>query len=156
MASIGYIIFTGLDVSRKSKNKSLLLFKRTNPNSTAFFSLSLGGTDKIRLVNAPRDVTEVIYDQLRIEILIWILRWKISSKAIIERKFRFLRSMKDIDQWKILIFSCLSSSEGNNTFQVYSIWHYSFLLKSHFRHGCSPVTSFPRNTSGWLLLLIDV
>ena len=70
MASIGYIIFTGLDVSRKSKNKSLLLFKRTNPNSTAFFSLSLGGTDKIRLVNAPRDVTEVIYDQLRIEILI--------------------------------------------------------------------------------------
>ena len=70
MASIGYIIFTGLDVSRKSKNKSLLLFKRTNPNSTTFFSLSLGGTDKIRLVNAPRAVTEVICDQLRIEILI--------------------------------------------------------------------------------------
>ena len=74
MASIGCIILTGLDVSRKSNNKSLLLFKRTNPDSAAFFSLSLGGTDKIRLVNAPRDITEVIYDHLRIKILIRILR----------------------------------------------------------------------------------
>ena len=59
MASVGFFVTTGVDVSRKVNDKSLLLFKRGQPLQTQFLCVSLNETDKIRLINAPQHMIEV-------------------------------------------------------------------------------------------------
>ncbi|XP_057289349.1 uncharacterized protein LOC130612077 [Hydractinia symbiolongicarpus] len=59
LSSYGYFVITGLDITRKTNDKSLLLFQRGAPLHTKFMCLSLNETDKIRLINAPNDVNSV-------------------------------------------------------------------------------------------------
>ncbi|XP_057290061.1 uncharacterized protein LOC130612728 isoform X2 [Hydractinia symbiolongicarpus] len=59
LSSYGYFVITGLDITRKTNDKSLLLFQRGSPLHTKFMCLSLNETDKIRLINAPNDVNSV-------------------------------------------------------------------------------------------------
>lgn len=58
MTGIGYYPITGLDISRKTNDKSYLLFKRGAPFQTKFFCLSLNQTDLIRWINAPPNIVE--------------------------------------------------------------------------------------------------
>ena len=60
MASIGYFIDTGIDITRKTNDKSLLLFRRGYPLATKFFCLSLNSSDYVRLINAPSNIVEVM------------------------------------------------------------------------------------------------
>ena len=60
MASIGYFIDTGIDITRKTNDKSLLLFRKGYPLATKFFCLSLNSSDYIRLINAPSNIVEVM------------------------------------------------------------------------------------------------
>lgn len=59
MASLGLFVISGLDVTRKDNDKSLLLFRSGAPLAAPFMCLSLNETDKVRLINAPQNVVEV-------------------------------------------------------------------------------------------------
>lgn len=59
LSSYGYFVITGLDITRKTNDKSLLLFQRGAPLHAKFMCLSLNESDKIRLINAPNDVNSV-------------------------------------------------------------------------------------------------
>ncbi|XP_066921998.1 uncharacterized protein [Clytia hemisphaerica] len=58
MASIGYYIVSGLDVTRKDNDKSLLLFRQGAPMQARFLVCSLNSTDKVKLINAPNEVVQ--------------------------------------------------------------------------------------------------
>ena len=59
MAGIGYYIVSGLDVTRKDNDKSLLLFRSGVPMQANFMCCSLNDTDKVKLINAPPEVVQV-------------------------------------------------------------------------------------------------
>ena len=61
MGSMGYFIVTGLDISRKSKDKALLLFRKGSPVSSRFMCLSLHENDEIRFINAPQNIVDVSF-----------------------------------------------------------------------------------------------
>ena len=48
-----------IDSSRKDSDKSSLLFRQSEPRQSPFFCVSLNEIDKLRLINAPDDVTKV-------------------------------------------------------------------------------------------------
>ena len=59
MAGIGYYAVSGLDITRKDNDKSLLLFRSGTPTQATFMCCSLNSTDKVKLINAPPDVVAV-------------------------------------------------------------------------------------------------
>ena len=59
MATVGFFVITGVDVSRKVNDKSLLIFKKGQPLQTQFLCVSLNETIKIQFINAPQHVKEV-------------------------------------------------------------------------------------------------
>lgn len=58
MASLGYFVITGIDLTRKINDKSVLLFRQGGQLQTSFMCVSLNQTDKIRFINAPQNVVE--------------------------------------------------------------------------------------------------
>ena len=59
LASIGFYVVSGLDVTRKDNDKSLLLFRQGAPMQARFMCLSLNSTDKVKLIAAPPEVVQV-------------------------------------------------------------------------------------------------
>lgn len=58
--SIGWCLVTSLDVSRRVSDKSVFVFKSCQPTSLPHFCISLNETDKIRLINAPKDMPDLM------------------------------------------------------------------------------------------------
>ena len=59
MQAYGWIIIASIASSRKLSDKSALLFRQSQPRQAPVFCISLNETDKLRLINAPEDVTKV-------------------------------------------------------------------------------------------------
>ena len=59
MQACGWYAVTSIDCSRKNQDKSSLLFRQYQPRQSPFFCISLDGTDELRLINAPEDITKV-------------------------------------------------------------------------------------------------
>ena len=59
MQAYGWSIIASIDSSRKLSDKSALLFRQSQPRQSPVFCISLNETDKLRLINAPEDVTKV-------------------------------------------------------------------------------------------------
>ena len=59
LASQGYYATSGLDITRKDNDKSLLLFQQGVPMQATFMCLSLNDTDKVKLIAAPPNVVQV-------------------------------------------------------------------------------------------------
>ena len=62
LQAYGWSPIAAIDNSRKDSDKSSLLFRQSQPRQSPFFCISLNETDKLRLINAPDDVTQVKYD----------------------------------------------------------------------------------------------
>ena len=92
MAGIGYYVVSGLDITRKDNDKSLLLFRSGAPTQATFMCISLNDTDKVKLINAPPDVVQVYF------VVILTVLVKEKHLAIL---FRF----KILSEWD----SCISS-----------------------------------------------
>lgn len=59
MQAYGWMIIASIASSRKLSDKSALLFRQSQPRQAPVFCISLNETDKLRLINAPEDVTKV-------------------------------------------------------------------------------------------------
>lgn len=59
MQAYGWSIIASIASSRKLSDKSALLFRQSQPRQSPVFCISLNETDKLRLINAPEDVTKV-------------------------------------------------------------------------------------------------
>ena len=59
LQAYGWSPVASIDSSRKLSDKSSLLFRQSPPRQAPFFCISLNGTDKLRLINTPEDVTKV-------------------------------------------------------------------------------------------------
>lgn len=59
MQAYGWSVIASIDSSRKLSDKSALLFRQSQPRQSPVFCISLNETDKLRLINAPEDVTKV-------------------------------------------------------------------------------------------------
>ena len=59
MQAYGWSIIASIASSRKLSDKSALLFRQSQPRQCPVFCISLNETDKLRLINAPEDVTKV-------------------------------------------------------------------------------------------------
>jgi len=59
LQSYGWMIIASIDSSRKLSDKSSLLFRQSQPRQSSVFCVSLNETDKLRLINAPEDITKV-------------------------------------------------------------------------------------------------
>lgn len=59
MQAYGWGIVTSIDSSRKLSDKSSLLFRQSQPRQSPVFCISLNETDKLRVINAPEDITKV-------------------------------------------------------------------------------------------------
>ena len=59
LQSYGWSAVASLDTSRKVTDKSSFIFRRSQPRQAPFFCVSLNGTTKLRLINAPEDVIKV-------------------------------------------------------------------------------------------------
>ena len=55
----GWSVVASIDSSRKLSDKSALLFRQSQPRQSPVFCVSLNETDKLRLINAPEDITKV-------------------------------------------------------------------------------------------------
>ena len=55
----GWTPVAAIDSSRKDSDKSSLLFRLMQPRQAPFFCMSMNESDKLRLINAPEDVTKV-------------------------------------------------------------------------------------------------
>lgn len=58
--SLGWCLVTSLDICTRKSDKSIFIFKSCQPKTIIHFCLSLNQVDKIRLINAPRDMVDVI------------------------------------------------------------------------------------------------
>ena len=63
--SIGWRPQIAIDLSRKENDKSVLTFQRAPPMSVPIFCLSLNWTDKIRVINAPKNVVDAIIGEIK-------------------------------------------------------------------------------------------
>ena len=59
LQAYGWSIIASIASSRKLSDKSALLFRQSQPRQMPVFCLSLNDTDKLRLINAPEDITKV-------------------------------------------------------------------------------------------------
>lgn len=58
LAINGYYVTSGLDITRKDNDKSLLLFQQGTPMQATFMCISLNDTDKVKLIAAPPNVVQ--------------------------------------------------------------------------------------------------
>eukprot|EP00112_Aurelia_sp_Birch-Aquarium-sp1_P017316 Seg4.2 transcript_id=Seg4.2/GoldUCD/mRNA.D3Y31 product="hypothetical protein" protein_id=Seg4.2/GoldUCD/D3Y31 len=63
--SIGWRVQLAIDLTRKPNDKSVITFQRTAPRQVPIFCLSLNWTDKIRVINAPPNVTQAVVSEIR-------------------------------------------------------------------------------------------
>lgn len=75
----GWSVVTAIDCSRKDSDKSSLLFTQSQPRQSPFFCISLNESDKLRLINAPDNITQVSGNDY-IEISMSVLNCKINRK----------------------------------------------------------------------------
>lgn len=59
LQAYGWSIIASIASSRKLSDKSALLFRQSQPRQMPVFCLSLNDNDKLRLINAPEDITKV-------------------------------------------------------------------------------------------------
>jgi len=60
LASVGYMVQAGLNLSRLEKEKTNFLFRKTKPVDADFMCLSANFEDRLQLMNAPVDVCEAV------------------------------------------------------------------------------------------------
>ena len=53
MQSYGWTVLTGMDVSRKCHDKSIITFYKSTPKRIPFGCIHLSDVDKIRIINFP-------------------------------------------------------------------------------------------------------
>ena len=66
LQACGWIVAANVNCSRKTQDKSSLLFRQSQPRQSPVFCISLNETDKLRLINAPDDVREASDDVILI------------------------------------------------------------------------------------------
>ena len=59
LQAYGWSPVSAIDSSRKESDKSSILLRQSQPRQSPFFCISLNETDKLRLINAPEDITKV-------------------------------------------------------------------------------------------------
>ncbi|KAL9969936.1 hypothetical protein ACROYT_G022221 [Oculina patagonica] len=74
MQAYGWSVIASIDSSRKLSDKSALLFRQSQPRQSPVFCMSLNETDKLRLINAPEDVTKICQDVIQAQYLLGIQR----------------------------------------------------------------------------------
>ena len=65
-ASLGYMVQTGMSLSRNNNQKCNFLFQKVDPVHVPFMCISLNWEDRIQLVSAPEDVCEKISEVIKI------------------------------------------------------------------------------------------
>ena len=65
LQSQGWSVKTSVDISRKSQDKSILMFVSSQPKSLPIMCLSFNDVDKIRLINAPQEFIGVCREILK-------------------------------------------------------------------------------------------
>ena len=65
LMSIGWRVQIAIDVTRAQNDKSIFTFQQCIPMASSIFCLSLHHTDRIRFINAPPDVIEVVTGEIR-------------------------------------------------------------------------------------------
>ena len=65
LMSIGWRIQIAIDLTRRLNDKSVFTFQQCMPMSAPIFCLSLNYTDRIRFINAPADVIEILSAEIR-------------------------------------------------------------------------------------------
>ena len=65
----GWALTGGLDLSRRPDDKSVLLFTRVVPFVSKFACISLSSTDKMRILDFPEDITQVICSYVAMKLL---------------------------------------------------------------------------------------
>ena len=65
LMSIGWRVQIAIDLTRKLNDKSVFTFQKFVPMVAPIFCLSLNYTDRIRFINAPQDVMEILSAEIR-------------------------------------------------------------------------------------------
>jgi len=65
LMNLGWRVQIAIDVTRAQNDKSIFTFQRCLPMASSIFCLSLHHTDRIRFINAPPDVIEVVSGEIR-------------------------------------------------------------------------------------------
>lgn len=87
LQAYGWSVAASIDCSRKDSDKSSLIFQTSQPTQSHFFCISLHETDKLRLINAPEDVTKICQDVIQSQYLLGIQRVQIYGKSL---EFKFV------------------------------------------------------------------
>ena len=65
LMGIGWRVQLAIEVTRTQHDKSIFTFQQCIPMASSIFCLSLNHTDRIRFINAPPDVIEVVSGEIR-------------------------------------------------------------------------------------------
>ena len=65
LMSIGWRVQIAIDLTRRLNDKSVFTFQQSVPVTAPIFCLSLNYTDRIRFINAPQDVMEILSAEIR-------------------------------------------------------------------------------------------
>lgn len=94
MLSHGYLICTGIDLSRNKSEKDVLLFRKVAPLDTNFFCLAPKKMSSLLFLNAPPEIIQVIFCFFSFLLIYWFLTlskkydWNIKRiSGIINRYF---------------------------------------------------------------------
>ncbi|KAL9960256.1 hypothetical protein ACROYT_G033691 [Oculina patagonica] len=82
MQAYGWSVVAAIDCSRKTQEKCSLLFTQSQPRESPFFCISLNETDKLRLINAPEDVTKVCQDVIQSQYVLGIQRVQLNGQSL--------------------------------------------------------------------------
>ncbi|KAL9960254.1 hypothetical protein ACROYT_G033689 [Oculina patagonica] len=74
MQAYGWSVVAAIDCSKKTQDKSSLLFRQSQPRQSSFFCISLNETNKLRLINAPEDVRKICQDVIQSQYVLGIER----------------------------------------------------------------------------------
>ena len=85
----GWHNIAAIDISRRLYNKSVLIFKKGEPKCCPVMCLSLTGSDKLRLINAPHELDDTFKEIL-------LSRWinGIQEEKIMNLSFGGVRQLK--------------------------------------------------------------
>ncbi|XP_078343312.1 uncharacterized protein LOC144629028 [Oculina patagonica] len=82
MQAYGWSVAAAIDCSRKDQDKSSLLFRQSQPRQSPFFCISLNETDKLRLINAPDDVTKLCQEVIQSQYLLGVQRTQLYGTSL--------------------------------------------------------------------------
>ncbi|XP_078343323.1 uncharacterized protein LOC144629038 isoform X2 [Oculina patagonica] len=82
MQANGWTLVACVDYSWKSQDKSSLLFRQSQPRQSPFLCISLNEFNKLRLINAPDDVTKICQEVIQSQYVLGVRRTQLYGTSL--------------------------------------------------------------------------